>query len=501
MSQALLSPDAAPVSESASTSAHEATAHEATAHETSVVVHDNATHMQSATHSPNGDVAPIDAVSTSSENSWFDFTFEASSDEQRFNLMCYTLTVLVWVYTFSACTNFYSSFYPLTLHNNATQPYVSVDSLLMSTNIMSIDISSAIFIIGGFLGTYMYHNMREEEFKELLKIVVVYTFVDLWLSTGMTLVFGGIYHLLTASFQLKDAVLTLLQGLSGLHLFSWSQDKHKWHSWNPASWPVGSLVYSFIILKFTVKANLHLRKCHERSGPSLVMLNAVLPIFILSLFALLRDDTNIFYANATNLGYRLLEFNLGAALYCTLQSHAKFFMAFLQLLNQCSPLILFGFVLIWFSELGVPVHRASHTCIRMYSFSPCIQAHHGFLMRGCLLGLTLLSRTVAVEQVTQPLPSCMCLPTPLKHRHIAPLVSVVVFVWPCCYIISLLLEINFSQQTMHENAALLLFVTPNLVFLLAFGWNAKLKPKVFDAVDATLDVIGARFRAWRSTRG
>ena len=174
-------------------------------------------------------------------------------------------------------------------------------------------------------------------------------------------------------------------------------------------------------------------------------------------------------------------------------------MAFLQLLNQCSPLILFGFVLVWFSELGVPVHRASHTCIRMYSFSPCIKAHHGFLMRGCLLGLTLLSRTVAVEQGAQPLPSCMCLPAPLKHRHIAPLMSVVVFVWPCCYVISLLLEINFSQQTMHENAALLLFVTPNLVFLLAFGWNAKLKPKVFDAVDATLDVIGARCRAWRST--
>ena len=101
-------------------------------------------------------------------------------------------------------------------------------------------------------------------------------------------------------------------------------------------------------------------------------------------------------------------------------------------------------------------------------------------------------------QVTQPLPSIMCLQGPLKPRHIAPLMSVVVFVWPCCYAISLLLAINFSKQTMHENAALLLFVTPILVFLLAFAWNAKLKPKIFDAVDATLDVIGARCRAWRS---
>ena len=105
MSQALLSPaDAAPAAESASTPAHAATAHE-----TSVVVHDTRSNMQSADHSTSGDVQPIDAASSSSENSWFDFSFEASSDEQRFNLMCYTLTVLVWAYTFSACTNFYSS--------------------------------------------------------------------------------------------------------------------------------------------------------------------------------------------------------------------------------------------------------------------------------------------------------------------------------------------------------------------------------------------------------
>ena len=79
MSQALLSP--APASESASTAAHAVTVHE-----TSVVVHENthnATHVQSDTRSADGDVVPIDAVSASSESSWFDFTFGQMSGIPR----------------------------------------------------------------------------------------------------------------------------------------------------------------------------------------------------------------------------------------------------------------------------------------------------------------------------------------------------------------------------------------------------------------------------------
>ena len=124
----------------------------------------------------------------------------------------------------------------------------------------------------------------------------------------------------------------------------------------------------------TIRANTQIKNCHEKGGPYLILLNAALPIFLLSLFALLRDDTNIFFANATNFGYRLLEFNLGVAVYCTLQTHAHFVMHVLRLLNACSVFIFLAFFLLWFAELGVPVHTQSTTCIRMYPFSPCIKA-------------------------------------------------------------------------------------------------------------------------------
>lgn len=454
-----------------------------------------ATAITTRMHARNSLTSNTDVESTSSDESWFDFAFEATSDEYRFNLMCYMLQLLVYGYAFCACTNFYSSFYPVpVVSNNGTQPYVSVDSLLMTTNIMCIDISSAIFIISGFLSTYMSHNMRADEFAELFKIIMIYCLIDLWLSTSMSVLFGSIFHLVHHSFKVKDMCLTLLQGLSGMHLFAWNQNSGAWHSWNPTVWPVGTLLWSFALLRFTIRANKQIKHCHEKSGPYLILLNATLPIFLLSLFALLRDDTNIFFANATNFGYRLLEFNLGVAIYCTLQTHVQFVMHILRLLNSCSVFIFLAFFLLWFAELGVPVHTQITTCIRMYTFSPCIKAHHGFLMRGCLLGMALLSRTVAEDQVSAVLPSMLCIPN-VKTRHVAPLLSVVAFVWPLCYVISLVLQINTSGSMVRDNAALLLFVTPSLAFVLAYIWNAKMKPKVFTFVEAMVETCWARIKA------
>jgi len=47
---------------------------------------------------------------------------------------------------------------------------------------------------------------------------------------------------------------------------------------------------------------------------------------------------------------------------------------------------------------------------------------------------------------------------------------------------------------MRENAALLLFVTPHIVFVVAYIWNLKIKPRVFDAVETTWEVVIARMK-------
>ena len=42
----------------------------------------------------------------------------------------------------------------------------------------------------------------------------------------------------------------------------------------------------------------------------------------ISLFALMHDNSNIFYINATNVGYRVLEFNLGVCAYSSMNAES-----------------------------------------------------------------------------------------------------------------------------------------------------------------------------------
>lgn len=68
-------------------------------------------------------------------------------------------------------------------------------------------------------------------------------------------------------------------------------------------------------------------------------------------------------------------------------------------------------------------------------------------------------------------------------------VSTVVFIWPACYIIHLLLELNFSVALVHENAALLVLLVPVITFLLSSLWNKTLKIKIVACMDRTIDRV------------
>ena len=63
-------------------------------------------HLHELGSENNSRIPENDVISAASENSWFSFMFEASSDEHRFDLMCYTLSILTYAYTFCACANF-----------------------------------------------------------------------------------------------------------------------------------------------------------------------------------------------------------------------------------------------------------------------------------------------------------------------------------------------------------------------------------------------------------
>ena len=234
--------------------------------------------------------------------------------------------------------------------------------------------------------------MTAADWCEFAKIVSLYVLVDLWLSTCGTLVIGSIFHLAKHSFRFQDAALTCVNGLTGVRVFEFRQDRRAWHDMNPTAWVVPSLMYCLLLLPVSTRTNQRLRALWSGGGDFLALANAVLPIAVIGLFALVRDDTNVFYANSANLGYRLFEFNLGTCLY-TLSVRdgpaQRVLRKVFAVLQRVALPVFFATVMIWWSTLGtLAAPSVEVVCVRMYYFSPCIKVHHTFLIRGCLLGMT-----------------------------------------------------------------------------------------------------------------
>jgi hypothetical protein len=404
---------------------------------------------------------------------------------------------LAYLYCLASCTMFFSSLYPVPTRPEpeaAGRGSSPVDAFVMTSHILAIDVSSAFFVLAGFFSAYTFCNIASADRAELCKVVALYTLVDVWLAALLSLLFGSIFHLAQHSFRAHDLALTALEGLTSVRAFELRQDPQSWHSLNPTWWPVLCLLYCFLLTPCTITGNERLRRCHPRAGILIPWLNASMPIVVISLFALVHDDTNIFFINASNLGYRLLEFNLGICFYNAMSHCPHAFWKFAAIVRATSPYVLAAFVGTWWAQLGAPLRASQETCVRMYYFSPCISMHHGFLMRGCFLGVTLLCSVVTsseewMERVAKFAP---------VHSHsLSSCITATLITWPACYVVHLLLEANFGPQLVHDNAALLVLVVPHLVFAVAMLWDTSSKLHVFNAAERALDgALRWRRRPW-----
>jgi hypothetical protein len=116
---------------------------------------------------------------------------------ERFRRVCRALALIGYVYLFTASCSFFSSLYPVRAEAEAAAA-TSVDAFLVTSNIIAIDLCSALFVICGFVAAYTHANMTAADWCEFAKIVSLYVLVDLWLSTCGTLVLGSIFHLVTS---------------------------------------------------------------------------------------------------------------------------------------------------------------------------------------------------------------------------------------------------------------------------------------------------------------
>ncbi|NBX19075.1 MAG: hypothetical protein EBR09_17155, partial [Proteobacteria bacterium] len=416
-------------------------------------------------------------------------SFQSQAEEERFRRVCRVIGVIVYVYLFTGSCSFFSSLYPVRAERAAVN---SVDAFVVTSGIVAIDLCSALFVVCGFIAAYAHANMTAADWWEFAKIVSLFVLVDLWLSTCVALVVGSVFHLARHSFRFRDVGLTVLTGTTGLRVLEFRQDWRAWHDLNPTGWLVPSLMYCVLLLPLSTRTNQRLRGLWSGGGDFLALANAVLPITVIGLFALVRDDTNVFYANSANLGYRLFEFNLGTCLY-TLSVRdgpaQRVLRKVLVVLQRVAPAVFFLFVMMWWATLGVAAAPGvGETCVRMYTFSPCLKVHHAFLLRGCLLGMTLVARTM---EAPPPGPRLPLAHRELGREHLAPVLSAALFLWPTCYVIELLLELNFSAELAHDYAMLLVFVVPHAALGAAFVWDETGKRRAFAGAERGLDALAA----------
>jgi hypothetical protein len=179
-------------------------------------------------------------------------SFQSSHEEERFRRVCRALALIGYVYLFTASCSFFSSLYPVRAEAEAAAA-TSVDAFLVTSNIIAIDLCSALFVICGFVAAYTHANMTAADWWEFSKIVSLFVLVDLWLSTAVALLAGSVFHLARHSFRFEDVGLTLLTGTTGLRVLEFRQDWRAWHDLNPTGWVVPSLMYCVLLLPVSTR--------------------------------------------------------------------------------------------------------------------------------------------------------------------------------------------------------------------------------------------------------
>jgi hypothetical protein len=66
-------------------------------------------------------------------------------------------------------------------------------------------------------------------------------------------------------------------------------------------------------------------------------------------------------------------------------------------------------------------------------------------------------------------------------------ITTVVLIWPACYIVHIVLELNFNVTLVHENSALLVVIVPIISWAVASLWNNTWKLSIVNRMDKTID--------------
>lgn len=343
----------------------------------------------------------------------------------------------------------------------------NLDALLGVLDLIVVDVTSASTVLLGIVCTHMYSASTAA--TALYQHAFASVFVDMWLSTLMAVFFGSLYQLSIRTFHVQDIGLTIAEGLTSVRVFDVNQSLNAPHSINTFAWPVLCLVMPAYMLPAAFRAIVWMHETLHEVGVLLIICVCVSGVLLVSIFASLHDESNIFYANASAVTYRWLEFNLGVNFYYLATINESFTMTLMIFTERIKYVIVAVYVCVWWAEFGIPVEQKP-TCIRIYHFGSCIADHPGVLIRGCFLGVCIASW---ITHVTHRLVSTAVSVDTLLYSQ-----STVLFCTPCFYIIKGALNASFGDANVNANAALLSLCMPAVAYAAVRGYDTYMKPRI-----------------------
>jgi len=175
-------------------------------------------------------------------------------------------------------------------------------------------------------------------------------------------------------------------------------------------------------------------------------------------------------------GYRLLEFNLGVCLFHFMDTQSDVTTRVLFVLNRAAGGIELLFTLIWLSQIESEAPRTSDTCVGMYYFRLyyILCALYPRTPRYVDAWVCSRGQRHRLYPTTIVVPGSVTVPAaPLSALLV--LASAVLFLWPLCYVLTLLMQINLSTVLIQDNISLIVFIMPVAALCVAYLWNQTLK--------------------------
>ena len=402
----------------------------------------------------------VDAVDADTVVSGADTLKFATHEDAVFcDNMSICTALLQMMYVFASSGIFCSS---VMLHTPS-----NMDPLLGLLDLLVVDVTSASTVLLGVVCTHVYVSSTAT--PEMYRDFFASIYVDMWMSTILAVLFGGLYQLSLHSLNVYDLGVTVAEGLTSVRLFDFNQSMDAPHSINTFAWPVLCIVLPAYALPMTFRTTVWMHETLHEIGVLFIIWICVSGVLLVSIFASLHDESNIFYANASAVSYRCLEFNFGVNFYYLATINESFTMTLMVFAERVKYAILVVYVCVWWAEFGVPVVQRS-TCIRIYHFGSCIQDHPGVFLRGCFLGVCIASWVTNV--------TCRLWTFYISIEGLVRLQSVILLCTPIFAAIKCVLNISFGYSIVNANAALLSICMPIAVYTASWAYNKYMKPKM-----------------------